>query len=89
MRKLTVKIHHQNTFEKPFVCHVSGDIVLDEFIEIEDAIQTIPEIKKEGDYEFIFSFKYEEGGDDNGWTYELIGFYPMDEDGSISNTQLM
>lgn len=89
MREMIVKVHYQKEFKKPFVCYICGNIVLDEFIELEEAIQTIPEIEKEGDYEFIFSFKYEEGAIDNGWSYELVGFYPIDEDGSISKTQLM
>lgn len=88
MKEIVIKVHNQYDRE-PFIYYVCGEIITDEFIEMEEAIKSIPEIRREGDYHFVFSFKYEDGADDNGWSYELLGFYPMDEDGRISDTQLM
>lgn len=88
MKEITIKVHNQHESE-PFIFYICGEIITDEFIELEDFIKSVPEIQREGDYLFKFSFKYEDDADDNGWSYELLGFYPMDEDGRISDTQLM
>ncbi|MCC8366537.1 hypothetical protein J8V57_09615 [Xenorhabdus sp. PB61.4] len=88
MRKITLKVHYQKEIH-PFICYVEGETVIDELKDLEGFMRLAPEIKREGDYLFTFSFKYEDGATDNGWEYELIAFYPMDDDGKVSETQLM
>ncbi|MDE9463490.1 hypothetical protein [Xenorhabdus bovienii] len=88
MRTITLKVHYQKEAH-PFICYVEGETIIDELKEIEEFMLSSPELKMEGDYLFTFSFKYEDGAPDNGWEYELIAFYPMDEDGKVSETPLM